>query len=213
MQRIYDLSPLLHPAAPVWPGDIPFSLDRSLSATAGDAVTLASVTMSLHVGSHMDAPSHVCRDGATIDLIPLEAGLGPARVVSIGARDLIQPEDLLSCLGPAFPPRLLLRLRPESPAPVFSPEFPALSAGSARLLAERAVRLVGVDTPSVDTFADDSLPAHCILAEAGIAILENLQLQNVPDGDYELIALPLRIQGGEASPVRAILRTSPATLP
>ncbi len=201
----HDVTAPLTDRTEVWPGDVPFSLRCSHRLESGDPFTLASVTMSLHAGSHLDAPAHAVPQGATVDEVGLEVCVGPARLVTLPSQGLIGPEGLLPLLRDV-PPRLLFRLQPGRIPGKLPAFFPAFSAASASLLVESGVRLVGVDTPSVDAVDDETLPAHRTLASAGVVILENLHFQGVPDGDYELIALPLRIPGAEASPVRAILR-------
>ncbi len=203
---LLDISAPLTDAIPVWPGDVPFRLRWSHRVEAGAPFTLASVELSLHTGSHLDAPAHVLAGGTTVDQIPLDACVGPARLVSVSAADLIEAADLEPFLADA-PPRLLFRLQPACvPGPSLSASFPAFSASAAEALVRTGVRLVGVDTPSVDAADADFLPAHRVFAAAGVVILENLRFGAVADGDYELIALPLRIAGAEASPVRAVLR-------
>lgn len=201
----HDISAPLTEAIPVWPGDVPFRLRRSHQVDSGAPFTLASMELSLHTGSHLDAPAHVLAGGTTVDRIPLDACIGPARLVSLAAEVLIETADLEPFLADA-PARLLFRLQPAGAPGSSSARFPAFSAAAAKALVRTGVRLVGVDTPSVDAADAESLPAHCAFAAAGVVILENLRFDAVPDGDYELIALPLRIAGAEASPVRAVLR-------
>jgi arylformamidase len=202
--RIYDLSPRLHSGLAVWPGDTLFSVKRSLNRRRGDPVDLAAITLTLHAGAHLDAPSHVLPEGPTIDQVELWKCLGPARVIHLDAKDAIGAELLAPKLA-SRPPRVLVRANPGRDRSRFVPEFTFFSTGAARLLVERGVHLVGTDAPSVDAFVSGDLPAHRILAEAGVVILENLVLDEVPEGEYDLVALPLRIVGGEASPVRAVL--------
>lgn len=201
----HDISTPLTGAIPVWPGDVPFRLHRSHHVDSGASFTLASMELSLHTGSHLDAPAHVLAGGATVDRIPLDTCVGPARLVSVVVEDLIETSDLEPFLADA-PARLLFRLQPAGVPGPSAARFPAFSVAAAKALVRTGVRLVGVDTPSVDAADAESLPVHCTLAAAGVVILENLRFDAVTDGDYELIALPLRIAGAEASPVRAVLR-------
>jgi arylformamidase len=165
------------------------------------------VRTSPHVGTHADAPRHFLDRGVGIGEVDLEAYVGPCFVVD-GPRDgrLLEPADLEAAVGPGRD-RILVRTHDDPPGP-FPTTFSALSVEAARWLADHRVLLVGLDTPSVDPFASTELPAHHILAAAGIAILENLVLAHVRPGPWELIAPPLRWEGLDASPVRALLRSA-----
>jgi arylformamidase len=204
--RILDISRTLEPATAVWPGDQPFGISWTARIAEGSSVNLTCLRGSPHVGTHTDAPLHV-RDGAPgvgeLDLAPY---LGPCRVLEATADPggLIQPSGLAG-LEPGHPPRLLLKTGTD-PDPRRWPErFAALAVETARFLGRSGVILVGLDTPSLDPPDSKSLPAHHALIDAGLRWLENLDLTRVAPGDYELVALPLKIAGGEASPVRAIL--------
>ena len=203
--KIYDISPPLDASIPVWPGDVPFTREQSLRLDRGDSFDLSHMSLSLHTGAHMDAPSHFLPGAPTIDQVDLRRCVGPARVVTIGGRREIRPADLEDRLI-NMPPRLLVRSTPTNDFSTFRSEFSYFGAEVAAMLVGQGIVLVGTDAPSIDRFDDAALPAHRAFGEAGVLILENLLLNDMPDGDYELIALPLRISGGEASPVRAILR-------
>ena len=210
--KMYDLSPPLRPGLAVWPGDTPFSLSRTLSTRRGDSIDLAGISLSLHAGAHLDAPSHVLPEAPTVDRIDLATCLGPAYVLHVEAAGAIGADVLTSKIAPDAK-RLLLRANPGRNRNRFETGFNHLAPDAARLIVRRGIRLVGTDGPSVDAFDSEDLPAHRILGEAGVLILENLVLDQVPEGLYDLVALPLRIVGGEASPVRAVLigkRDSPA---
>jgi arylformamidase len=203
---LYDISPTVRPETPVWPGDTPYSFRVTGAIAAGDPANLVTVTTTLHLGSHADAPWHVEDRGAGADGLPLEAFLGACRVVKVPPAPLVEPRHVEGVdLG--SPARLLLRTESVRDRRVFSERFSAISPELAGLLAERGVALVGVDTPSVDPFGSADLPAHHALIRGGVAILEGLLLDGVPDGVYELIALPLKLAGVDGSPVRAVLRT------
>ena len=203
---IYDITLPLDAGTAEWPGDTRFQLARVARLEEGHSVNLSGLTVSPHTGSHVDAPFHFLPDGATIDALPLEVFIGPARVVEVPGRAVITVADLEAC-DFADTPRLLLKTSgwpdpakfPES-IPVLAPEVPAW-------LGARGVRLLGVDLPSVDQIDSKTLSIHKALAAAGIHILESLTLAAVPAGRYELIALPLKITGADAAPVRAMLRT------
>ncbi len=201
MPRFIDLSPPLSGRLAVWPGDVPFT--RRVSSLEG-GMTLSSVTTTLHAGSHADAPLHVTPGAPSIDEVPLGTWVGPCQVVEarVGARGRVRLEDLSA--EPAAP-RILVKTGTFEDRERFTEEFAGLSASLAGALAERGVVLVGIDTPSVDPWNDAALEAHHALSAAGIAWLEGLVLSHVTPGLYELLALPLRIEGGDASPVRAVL--------
>jgi arylformamidase len=206
---LYDLSPVIGPALAVWPGDTPFSSRLTWSMAEGAGVNVSALTTTPHLGSHVDAPLHVSPGGKAVADLPLDPFLGPCRVVTVPPAELITFEHLEGAgIGdPADPPRLLLKTGSVTGAERFPERFSALSPELARELGARGVLLVGIDAPSVDPFASKSLDAHHALIRGGVAILEGLVLAAVPDGVYELIALPLRLAGLDASPVRAVLRT------
>lgn len=203
---LYDISPTIRPDTPVWPGDTPFTYRWTASLAAGDPVNLATVTTTLHLGSHADAPCHVDPRGAGVEALPLEPFLGACRVVRVPSGDAVEKRHVEG-LDLAAPGRLLFRTDSVRDRRVFAPRFTALAPELAALLAGRGVALVGVDTPSVDPFGSAELPAHHALIGGGVAILEGLVLEGVPEGIYELIALPLKLAGMDGSPVRAVLRT------
>ena len=203
---IYDISPSLTSRIAVWPGDVPFRLDRSMRQSEGANYDLSSIQLSLHTGSHMDAPLHYLPEGTSIDAVEISRCIGPARVVDLLGLSEVLPQHLEEVLSDSTG-RILMKTMPDRDPDEFPEVFPFLSERAARLLVERGVVLVGTDTPSMDHSTSSALPAHRTLGQAGVLILENLVLGHVPEGIYELIALPLKVAGGEASPVRAVLRT------
>jgi arylformamidase len=204
MARLLDISPLVSERLPVWPGDTPYRRTVRTSFENGDSSLASSIETTLHVGAHADAPGHTLWGAGTIDEQPLAAYYGPCRVVRVrvpeGGR--VAPEDLPAELGA---PRLLIRTDSFPGPERFGTRFAGLSPGLAPWLAERGVVLVGLDTPSVDPFDDPKLESHLALTEHRIATLEGLVLRDVAPGFYTLIALPLRLEGADASPVRAVL--------
>lgn len=161
--------------------------------------------MSPHTGSHTDAPLHYDAHGASIGEVPLDAYLGPCRVIhALDASPRVQPRDLAPCLADV-PPRVLLRTCRRAPRD-WDPGFTAVAPSAIDLLHAHGVRLVGIDTPSLDPEQSRTLDSHQRVRAHGMAILEGLLLDEVPAGDYELIALPLKWHGLDASPVRAVLR-------
>jgi len=202
--RLLDISPLVSERLAVWPGDVPYRRTARASFENGDRFLTSSVETTLHLGAHADAPGHMVRGGRTIESLPLEAYYGPCQVMKVtvpeGGR--VGAADLQGLL---LAPRLLLRTDSFPGPERFSTRFAGLSPGLAPFLAERGVVLIGLDTPSVDPFDDPVLESHLALAERGIATLEGLVLRDVLPGLYTLVALPLRLEGAEASPVRAVL--------
>ena len=203
---IYDLSPTVRAELPVWPGDTQFEAHLTWSIAEGGTVNVSAITTTPHLGSHADAPFHTEPRGETIEAIPLERYLGPCRVVKVPPQPLIEPRHLEG-IDLSNPPRLLLKTESVRDRRTFPERFSALSPELAALLGEKKVLLVGLDTPSVDPFDSKTLDAHHALARGGVANLEGLVLDGVPEGIYELIALPLKLAGLDASPVRAVLRT------
>jgi len=206
---IHDISPPLSPRLAVWPGDVPLRREVQLTMANGDAVTLSALRTTAHLGAHADAPSHMARDGLTIDRQPLDLYLGPCQVlpVPVPPGTAITPAMLPAAITA---PRLLLATGTYPDAEEFREDFAALSGELVHWLHGQGVRLVGIDTPSVDLFPAADLPAHRACAACGIAILEGLVLRAVPAGTYELIALPLKLEGFDGSPVRAVLREAGA---
>jgi arylformamidase len=207
---LYDISPPLSPALAVWPGDAPLQREMQSEIRVGDRTTLSALRTTAHVGAHADAPSHIVADGTTIDQCELDTYVGPCQVVRVDppAGGVVTPAMLPTEI---VAPRVLLATGASTDRASFDRGFPAPSVELADLLHDRGVRLLGVDTPSVDRFEDETLPVHLRLIQHGIAILEGLMLADVPAGQYELIALPLRLVGFDGSPVRAVLRTRSAT--
>jgi arylformamidase len=203
---LYDITPEIAPGLAVWPGDTPPSREVLLDMARGDILTLSTLRATVHLGAHADAPSHYGRDARMIEAQPLEIYLGPCQVVRI-------PVARGTRIAPAALPRelhteRLLVATGTYPDPKrFAEDFAAFDPATIDLLHERGVLLVGIDTPSVDLFSDKELLAHHRFLAHDMAILEGLVLEGVPEGEYELIALPLKLAGFDASPVRAVLRT------
>ena len=211
---IRDITRRIGAGFPAWPGDPPFAAEPFASLERGDPCDLTRLSLSAHAGTHLDAPAHVVAGAGRLESIPLDLLVGPAEVVSVPGEAPIPPEalggDLLERLrrgpaDPAFPLRLLLRTGSAETLPALPRAFASLEERAAELLARSGVRLIGIDTPSVDAPSSTSLPVHRILGRAGVAVLEWLDLVEVRAGLWFLVALPLRLEGVEASPVRAIL--------
>ncbi len=202
---IHDISVLVRPGTPEWPGDVPFSCGWTCRIADGAAINLSSVAGSPHVGTHADAPLHVHDGWAASDEMPLEPFLGPVRVLDVsGAPDgplALRPDDP-RVAGFA---RLLLRTGRGIAGGAFPGRWPVLSPDAASALARSGLCLLGVDAPSVDERESKTLPVHHALFAGGAFVLENLDLSLVAEGDYELVALPQRLAGLDAAPVRAVL--------
>ena len=203
---LYDITPMVSSRLGVWPGDTPPSREVLLDLAKGDTVTLSTLTATVHLGAHADAPSHYGAAAPAIEHRSLDYYLGPCQVMHVsvarGARVAIA--DLT---GPIHAPRLLLATGTFPDPDRWNGDFAALAPALVEALAGQGVRLVGIDTPSVDLMESKDLLSHQAFLRHDLAILEGLVLRDVPDGIYELIALPLRLEGFDASPVRAVLRS------
>jgi arylformamidase len=203
--KAYDISLPLSAGLAGWPGDAPFALQWTCTKRTGASVNLGQLSLSIHAGTHVDAPYHYDNRGATVDMLDPAVFVGPACVRDVSHRSIIRWADL-DGVDWARAPRLLLRTGGWTDHSRFPERIPVLNNDVPQLLAERGVVLVGVDVPSVDALDSKDLPNHNALGVGGIAILESLNLSHVPEGFCELIALPLRLMGADGSPVRAVLR-------
>jgi arylformamidase len=201
----YDITRTVRAATAVWPGDTRYTVAHNLRLVVGDSVNLTTITFSPHTGTHADAYYHFAADGAHPAAMPLEPYVGPARVVTVTKPDgPLLPDDLPDVGGVR---RLLIHSHVSELDDEQWPErFPYLSVALIERLAGQGVMLVGLDSPSVDAFDSADLPCHHALRRHGMVNLENLCLHDVADGDYELIALPLKLDAVCGSPVRAVLR-------
>lgn len=203
--RIYDISMTLRDGIPVWPGDSPFNYQLSCLMEDGATVNLGKISTTVHAGTHVDAPIHFCSDGRSIDELDLSPFIGPALVVDVADMSVISIEAI-AATEPVPGDRVLLKTCSWTDTGSFPSWFPVIAPEVPGYLSAIGVVLLGVDVPSVDEFSSKSLPNHNKLNAYGIQILESLKLAEVPPGRYELIALPLKIEGADGSPVRAILR-------
>lgn len=208
---LIDISPKLTPDTAVFPGDTPLSREVLLDFARGDSLTLSTLRATVHLGAHADAPSHYASTGSTIDAQPLDVYLGPAQVITIPWEppNPITPDDLQAACADIRAQRLLVRTNSWPDPTHFNKPFAHFHPDTIDALAKQSVRLVGIDTPSVDHPDSKDLPAHKAFFRNGINILECIDLTNAPDAMYELIALPLNLVGFDASPVRAVLRPLP----
>jgi len=199
--ELIDISPTLHPGVAVWPGDVAFRREVALSMAEGANLELSSITTTVHVGAHTDAPSHYVLGGASIAERSLDLYYGSCQVIDAPGSGRIQPDEV-GALGAT---RVLFRTGSFPDPDHFNPDFRSLSPQLVDILAAQGVRLVGLDTPSVDPFESKELEAHNAIARADMAILEGVVLEHVEPGLYTLIAFPLKLADTDASPVRAVL--------
>jgi arylformamidase len=202
-----DISPPLNADIAVFPGDVPLRRNVMLDRSRGHLITLSSLQTTVHVGAHIDGPNHYSRVQAGVDAWPLERCIGPCQVISVDVQRgaLVQPVQLAS--HTIEHERVLVHTGTYPDPTHYNTDFAALHPDTVDLLHEGGVQLVGIDTPSMDPSHSKTLEAHQRFAAHDMIMLEGLVLQGVPDGVYELIALPLRLEGFDASPVRAVLRT------
>lgn len=206
-KRLWDISPPVSTRSPVFPGDTPYRQQWRWAIGADCPVNVSEITLSPHVGAHADAPLHYDATGAAIGEVDLEPFLGPCRVIhAVHGRPLITIADLLPFLAD-MPPRILVRTARRAVSDRWSDEFSAYAPETVAFLAEKGATLIGIDTPSIDPASSKTLDSHQTILRHDMRVLENLVLDDVPAGDYELIALPLAFIEADASPVRAVLRS------
>ena len=203
---LYDITPSITPKLAVWPGDTPASREVLCDIARDDNITLSTLRATVHLGAHADGPNHYGKDAPAIDERSLDYYLGPCQVirVNVARATRILPSMVRAELTT---PRVLFATETYPDPQNWNSDFAALSVELIDLLHDRGVITVGIDTPSVDLFESKDLPAHKAILRHNMAILEGLVLKDVPEGMYELIALPLPLAGFDASPVRAILRS------
>lgn len=216
--KLYDITDMLRADTPAWPGDAPVELVQDVAIARGDPVNLGWYRFSSHAGTHVDPPYHFIEGGRRLHELRLEELIGPCWVVDLAfAPGHLTAHDLDTAGIPPGTTRLLLKtrnsLRQAAESPRFDPDYVALAPDGARWIVEHGVRLAGIDCLSVDPFeacrsatTGRDYPAHWILLGADIPCIESLMLRDVPEGAYELICLPLRVQDGNGCPVRAVLR-------
>ena len=197
---MHDLTRALTAGHPNWPGDAPFRLELTADMTQGSPVNIMQLSTSTHSGTHLDAPFHY--GGEKLSSVDLETLIGPARVIDARAGvslGLLEP-------FPSLPARVLFFTGEPERWDVFPETFMPLTPELIYALADRGVKLVGTDAPSVDAFTSKALPTHKACLERNVWILEGLTLQGVAPGEYDLVCLPLNLPDADASPVRAVLR-------
>ncbi|MCM3638617.1 arylformamidase [Sporosarcina luteola] len=200
-----DISQRLHNGIAEWPGDTPFSYKVEFPKADTGSVNIGKITTSTHMGTHIDAPFHYDDNGMKVHELPVDVYIGKARVIDVSGLESVGRSELEG-IDFGGVERVLLKTSSRPDPDVFPETYAVLRADIGPLLKERGVRLIGVDTPSVDSEHSKTLDAHHSLYDNGVLILENIVLTEVEPGDYELIALPLPIEGGDGSPVRAVIR-------
>ena len=204
--RYYDISLNLSTETVRWATAPPLQLHERRRMARGDANNSSAMTMSVHSGTHVDAPFHFVPDGAGIDALPLQTFIGPALVHAVDAEKYITAEHV-NAIAPAGETRVLFKTRNSAllRKPAYDPDFVAFSLDAARALVARGVRLVGLDYLSV-AHADEQVPVHRAFLDHGVVLLEGVDLTEVPPGRYELICFPVKLRGVDGAPCRAVLR-------
>ncbi|PAE24920.1 arylformamidase [Bacillus sp. 7894-2] len=200
-----DISQPLTNGIAHWPGDTPFSYETAFTKEQTGSVNIGRITTSLHTGTHVDAPFHFNDEGEKILDLDIELYIGPARVIDVSGYEKVDSE-VLKKFDIEGAERVLLRTSVPNDPEVFPNRIPELTEDMADYLGSKGVRLLGVDVPSVDQPDSKEMETHHALYRNGIHILENIMLDEVEEGNYELIALPLPIKDGDGSPVRAVIR-------
>lgn len=204
---LYDITRTVSPATHVWPGDTPFSAVHVLRRAEGSSVNLTTLTLSAHTGTHADAYYHYEDEGEHPAGMPLDAYVGRARVVTVKRRaGALTLDDFVPGVLEGIERLLIHSWVSDLPDDQWPDVFPYLSVALIEHAAALGVRLIGLDSPSVDAFDSADLPCHHALFRCRMVNLESLCLHGVPDGDYDLSALPLKLDGVCGSPVRAVLR-------
>ena len=204
--RIWDISPPVDATSPVFPGDAPFTQNWAARIGPGCPVNISTLTLSPHTGAHADAPLHYGDEGVAIGAVALAPYLGRCRVIhAIGCGPLVQWQHIEHAVHD-LPPRVLVRTYAQMPQRHFDTALPAYAPATVTRLADLGVLLIGIDSASIDPADSKLLASHQVIRQRGLRVLENLLLDDVPEGDYELIALPLKLTTACASPVRAVLR-------
>lgn len=192
----------------VWPGDPAVKIARVLDRDHGDDCTLSKLSLSSHTGTHIDAPLHYLKGGRGVDTMPFNATIGICRIIEIDDEHVITPHELLP-YRIRRGERILFKTKNSArcrESMAFSEDFVHISRKAAHMLADIKVMTVGIDSLSVGGFRNDGSETHAILLQAGIWIVEGLDLSSVERGRYHLVCLPLRIENGDGAPARAIVK-------
>lgn len=204
--EIIDISQVVDSQTVVWPGDTVTSHTWVMTMKDGASCNVSTLNMSVHCGTHSDAPYHYLEDGAKSAEVPLDTYIGRCVVVEAQDPEAVRPSDF-EHVDFSRIRRILFRTKRPCTARLWRDDFSYMSVEAAQVLRDHKVLLIGLDTPSMDPMTSKTLEAHKTLAAAGTLFLENLKLDHVACGEYELIALPLKLGESDSSPLRAILRT------
>lgn len=207
--RIWDVSVPVTPELPIWPGDPPIVLERYMAISKGDEANVSRMAGSVHIGTHVDAPVHFVEGGAAVEELPLDVLIGPAVVAELLGMDAITPDCLEALALPPDTARLLFKTSNSQlwagSHHEFYSDYVALTPQAAEWVVRKGIRLLGVDYLSVQRFTDAEPLTHRLLLEAGVVIVEGLDLREVPPGCYQLICLPIKLVGSDGAPARAVL--------
>ena len=207
-----DVSVMLHNGVVHWPGDLPYERKMTLEIAKGAEANLSEIACSAHIGTHVDAPRHFIEGGATIETMPVTATVGRARVIEVTDPEVISIREL-KAHRPGRGERILFKTRNSAQlwnTDEFQKRYVYIAPDVAEYLVGARVQTVGVDYLSVGGFKSGGPETHRILLGAGVWIIEGLNLADIEPGDYELVCLPLKLQGSDGAPARAILRRLPA---
>jgi arylformamidase len=206
-------APIDPKTTPVYPGNAPVKLEFSLNYDKGDKLALSSYSFGGHTGTHVDAPMHFVKGGASVDLVALDRLVGPARVIDCTPDAKVIDAAELNKHEWKGAHRILFRTRNSRnhwmTDPTFHEDFTYVAPDAAQLLADAGVELVGIDYLSIERYQSPDFKTHLILLGKGIPVVEGLQLADVAPGEYDLVVLPLRVAGHEGAPARAILKHRP----
>ncbi len=205
--KIIDITVPIHSKMPVYPGDTPVRVTPVSRLDKGDLFNTSKIILGSHTGTHLDAPSHLLSIGASVDALPIDTLVGKALVRHVRSSRQITCADLESAHIPAGTERLLIKTSNSElwGKPRFQKNYVYLEEKGARWMADRGIKLIGFDYLSIDPYRSETLPAHKALLNAGVVLLEGLDLRGVPSAEYKLLCLPLRLQGGDGAPARALL--------
>lgn len=206
--KIYDITVSISPDLPVYPGDPAIQIKRTLSLEAGQVANVSHLSFGTHIGTHVDPPSHFVLGGVSLDQLPLDVLIGPARVIDAGEARVIDAA-MIKRVALDGATRVLFKTRNSrlwQEASEFAKDFVYLETDAAEYLVERGVRLVGIDYLSIEKFNFEQPTTHLTLLRHNVIIIEGLNLSEVAPGDYELICLPLKIKDGDGGPARVVLR-------
>ncbi len=206
-RRIYDVSLTIYPGMPVWPDNAPVTVDVVKSIARGSSSNVSLLHIGTHTATHVDAPSHFVQGAPSVDRIDPEVLLGQARLFQLPDVDRID-RKVLAALDLKGVTRLLLGTRNSTllKQKEFNLDYTSVSGDAARYLVDIGIKLVGIDYLSMEEYQKEGRPTHHILLEAGVVIVEGLNLTGVPPGDYELLCLPLKLKDGDGAPARVFLR-------